>query len=111
MKNYKLYYQDSGQGMPPPPPQTPTTGVDQSKASTKAILALVFGILGWILCGIIAAIPAWIIGAQEVKAIEEGRSSAAGKTMAKVGMWLGIIQVILGIIGLIIFLIVLIVGN
>jgi len=117
MNNNVLYSQDGNMGgfqpppppppptgyAPPPPPPPPNYGgqyTPQDKASTAAIWALVLGIASWVMCGIIAAIPAWIIGKKELNAINEGRSSQAGKSMAQVGMWLGIIQVILGILAL-----------
>jgi len=117
MNNNVLFSQDGNMGgfqppppppptgyAPPPPPPPPSYGgqyTPQDKASTAAIWALVLGIASWILCGIIAAIPAWIIGKKELNAINEGRSSQAGKSMAQVGMWLGIIQVIIGVLAII----------
>ncbi|MBI5402657.1 MAG: DUF4190 domain-containing protein [Ignavibacteriae bacterium] len=118
MNNNVLYSQDGNMGgyqpppppppptgyAPPPPPPPPSYGgqyTPQDKASSAAIWALVLGIASWVLCGIIAAIPAWIIGKKELNAINEGRSSQAGKSMAQVGMWLGIIQVIIGVLAII----------
>lgn len=117
MNNNVLFSQDGNTGgYQPPPPPPPPTGfapppppppsyggqyTPQDKASSAAIWALVLGIASWILCGIIAAVPAWIIGKKELNAINEGRSSQAGKSMAQVGMWLGIIQVILGVLAII----------
>ncbi|MDD5361519.1 MAG: DUF4190 domain-containing protein [Ignavibacteria bacterium] len=114
--NNNLYFQDSGNTgfvPPPPPPPPPPMGGSQyssGKASSNAIWALVLGILSWVLCGIFAAIPAWIIGKKEISAIEAGQSDPSGKTMAQIGMWLGIIQVILGILGIIVVIILLALG-
>lgn len=126
MNNNVLYNQDGGFQPPPPPPPpmgyTPpppppppgyggTQYTPQDKASSASIWALVLGILSWVACGIISAIPAWIIGKKELNAIAEGRSSQAGKSMAQVGMWLGIIQVIIGIlaiIGILVYLVIVI---
>lgn len=117
----KLYYQDSGSSFtpppppPPPPPPQPSMGgsgnYSSGKASSNAIWALVLGILSWVACGIFAAIPAWIIGKKEISAINAGQSDSAGKTMAQIGMWLGIIQVIVGILALIVILIILMLGG
>ncbi|MEB2329364.1 MAG: DUF4190 domain-containing protein [Ignavibacteriaceae bacterium] len=110
-----LYDQDNNGGTYPTPPSQPqspglstppsppsyNTGNTGGSASSNSIIALVLGILSWIMCGILAAIPAWIIGKKEVNAIDEGRSPAAGRTMAVIGMWLGIIQTIVGIIAII----------
>jgi hypothetical protein len=124
MNNNILYSQDGNAGgfqpppppsayMPPPPPPPPSYGGSQhnnpDKASSAAIWALVLGIASWVMCGIISAVPAWIIGKKEMNAIDAGQSSPAGRSMAQVGMWLGIVQVILGvlaIIGVLVYLIV-----
>lgn len=103
----------SGYTPPPPPPPPPGYGSPQynpqDKASSAAIWALVLGIASWVACGIISAIPAWIIGKKELNAINAGQSSQAGKSMAQVGMWLGIIQVILGVLAIIAVLVYLII--
>jgi hypothetical protein len=90
-----------------------TGGNQQSSgsASSSAIWALVLGIASWVACGIFSAVPAWIIGKKEIAAIEQGRSDPAGKTMAQIGMWLGIIQVILGILALIVVMIIVLLGG
>jgi uncharacterized membrane protein len=67
---------------------------------------LILGIAAWVLgCGILTGIPAWIMGKREISEIEAGTSSQAGKTMAQIGMWLGIISVILSILALIVIVI------
>lgn len=113
MKNKIFYFQDSGSFTPPPPPPPPPSsgsGYTNQGASSSAIWALVLGIASWVLCGIFAAIPAWIIGKKELNAIARGSSSSAGKTMAQIGMWLGIIQVILTILFIIIIMVLLVAG-
>ena len=119
MKNYSFHSQDSGSGnfpppppssgynQPPPPPpnpynQGPQQPGMQGGASSNAVIALVLGILSYIACGIFVAIPAWLIGKKELAEIDAGRSPEAGRTMAKIGMWLGIVNVILSVIALII---------
>lgn len=116
MKSYSFYRTDSGSGNfppppppppsfnPPPPPVSPNTGTGGG-AGSNAVIALVLGILSFIGCVIIAAIPAWILGKKELNEINAGRSSEAGRTMAKVGMWLGIINIVLSVIALFIFII------
>jgi len=119
MDNNNLHFQDSGSSFAPPPPPPPPPPMGSSgnyqqssgSASSNAIWTLVLGIASRVLCGILAAIPAWIIGKKEIAAIEQGRSDPAGKTMAQVGMWLGIIQVILGILALIVLFIILLLGG
>ena len=121
MNNQLHYYQDSNLGgyTPPPPPPPPASFVPppppapsgfnapQEKASSAAVWALVLGIASWVLCGFLASVPAWIVGRIEINKINSGRSSQAGKSMATIGMWLGIVQTILGILiifGLIVLL-------
>jgi hypothetical protein len=129
MNNNILYSQDGNAGgfQPPPPPPPPPSGympppppppasagyggsqyTPQDKASSAAIWALILGIASWFICGIISSIPAWIIGKKEMNAIDAGRSSQAGRSMAQVGMWLGIVNVILHIIAVLGFLVYLI---
>ena len=77
---------------PPPPPSYEALPPPQS-ASTNAIMSLVLGILGVVCCALIAPF-AWYLGNQEIKAIQAGSSPAAGDGLAKAGMILGIIGVI-----------------
>ncbi|MDI6784235.1 MAG: DUF4190 domain-containing protein [bacterium] len=82
--------------LPLPHPQTPITtslpaaGIS-AKASSRAITALVFGILGIVCCQPIG-IAGWIIGASELKKIKSGLSSEEGKAYATAGMIMGIIS-------------------
>ncbi|MFC2093762.1 DUF4190 domain-containing protein [Bacteroidota bacterium] len=101
MKDHRLFRQDSGSGSVPPPPPPPPSGINtgaSESASTNSIIALVLGILSWVACGILTAIPAWIMGKGEINKINAGHSPQAGKTMATIGMWLGIVNVILWIL-------------
>ncbi len=74
-------------------------------ASSRATISAVLAVIG-LLCCFFAGIPAAILGWLEIQAIKEGKSSAAGMTMAQIGLWLGIagtiINAILYFIGLII---------
>lgn len=74
----------------------------QGSASSNAILALVLGIAAWVIgCSLLTAVPAWIIGKKELRLIDEGRSPYAGRTMANIGMWLGIINCIIAVLAII----------
>lgn len=64
------------------------------KSSSQATTALVLGILGVVCCGLLAPI-AWYMGNQEMKAIREGRSPAAGEGITKAAVILGIIGTVL----------------
>jgi uncharacterized membrane protein YjgN (DUF898 family) len=68
-------------------------------SSNQAITALVLGILGIICCGLLAPI-AWYLGNQELMAIREGRSPAAGEGLAKAAKILGIIGTVLLVLSL-----------
>lgn len=122
MKSFSLYRTDSGSGNfppppppppsfnPPPPPSPPMNTGTSGGASSNAIVALVLGILSYIACGILAAIPAWIMGKKELNEINAGRSPEAGRSLAKIGMWLGIINVVLSVIAIFFLVIALIFG-
>ena len=77
--------------------------VAQEKPSTNSIVALVLGIVSFLGLGILTGIPAWIIGKKELTAIDRGSASASGRTMATIGMWLGIVATVLTILGLLAF--------
>ena len=78
----------------------PGESPQSQKASSQAITALVLGILGIVTCcGILSPI-AWYLAKQEQKAIQEGRSPAAGTQMAQVAAILGIIGTVMLVFGL-----------
>jgi hypothetical protein len=116
MRQFKLFQQEFGappspppQSAPPPPPVSGTSL--EGSSSSRAIWALILGIAAWVLgCGIFTGIPAWILGKKEINDIEAGLAPRAGKTIAQIGMWLGIINVILSILALIVILILLAFG-
>lgn len=109
MRNFLQHPTDFGAPPPPPPPSMstpppppPTSGGMNmnagGSAGTNAIIALVAGILSYIFCPFILGIVAWIMGKGELGKIDRGESSEAGRTFAKIGMWLGIINVVLSIL-------------
>jgi hypothetical protein len=66
--------------------------VQPEKASSQAITALVIGLIGIMTCcGTVLSPIAWYLGSQEQKAIREGRSPAAGESLAKIAVILGIV--------------------
>jgi TRAP-type C4-dicarboxylate transport system permease small subunit len=79
----------------PLPPTIP--GVAQQ--SSKATMAVVFGVLGIVCCGLLAPV-AWYLAAEELKQINAGRISEANRGMAQVAKILGIIGTILLVLGL-----------
>jgi hypothetical protein len=64
-------------------------------ASSQALTALILGILGFATCCLLLSPIAWYLGRQELRAIREGRSAAAGETLANVGRILGIVGTVL----------------
>ena len=108
MRKFLHYPTDFGAPPPPPPPSMssppppppPSAGNMNTggSAGTNAIIALVAGILSYIFCPFILGIVAWIMGKGELSKIDRGESSEAGRTMAKIGMWLGIVNVILSVL-------------
>ena len=78
------------QPLPPPP------------MHTKAILSLVFGLLAWMACPVIAAIPAVILGHQARADIRRARGTLDGDVFAVAGLvfgWANIALTFLIIIG------------
>jgi len=72
--------------------------VAQEKPGTNSIVALVLGIVSFLGLGLLTGIPAWIVGKKELAAIDQGSASASGRTMATIGMWLGIVATVLSIL-------------
>jgi Domain of unknown function (DUF4190) len=70
----------------PPPPQ--------QGASTQAVAALVLSLISWVLCGCLLSIPAIFVAQAEIRAIERGESSPAGKGMAQAAFWVAVANVI-----------------
>ena len=69
---------------------------EQSKATTVPVL----GILGLVLCSVLAPI-AWYMGNEEVRAIDAGRRDSANRGTANAGRILGIIGTVLMGLGII----------
>jgi len=69
---------------------------EQSKATT----VLVLGILGIVICSILAPI-AWYMGNEEVRAIDAGRRDPTNRGTANAGRILGIVGTVLMGLGII----------
>ena len=65
------------------------------KASGLALTALICGILSFCCCGMIAGIPAIVIGWLENNNIKNGKSSEKGKWMALTGLILGFVSILM----------------
>ncbi len=66
-----------------------------NQAGSKAMIALILGILSLVCMGFLTGIPAIIIGKMELKDIKEGKSPKEGEGIAKVGFILGIVGTVL----------------
>lgn len=95
----------------PPTPQQPVAAVPAaSTTSTSTVIALVLGVLSLACCGFMAGIPAFIIGRSELKGIDEGRLHESNRTMAKIGMILGIVGTILSCLGTLLYILLMVFG-
>lgn len=81
-------------------PTDPNQYPEQSQATT----ILVMGILGLIICGILAPF-AWVMGNKELTAIDSGLRSPENRSTANAGRILGIIGTVLLGIGLVVAII------
>jgi len=90
---------------PPPPPQygapQPPYGAYPQKTNTKAIWSLVLGILSLVCCGIVAGIPAMILGNTAKKEI--AATGQPGRGLAQAGFVLGIISIAITVLWLILW--------
>lgn len=77
-----------------------------SKTNVSAIIALILGILSLTCCGFFTGIPAILLGRSEMKASEGMAGLESNRTIAKVGMILGIIGTVLSLIGFLIYAII-----
>jgi hypothetical protein len=88
---------------PPPPPGYGAGGYGTPPSNnTKAIWALVLGILGILCCGILG-IPALILGKQAQNEIDGSGGTQTGRGMATAGFVLGIIACVFLVITIILF--------
>lgn len=97
-------------GQPPPygpPPGGGGFGQGPSENAPNAVLALVLGIVGVVVCGI-AAPFAWMLGKRAEQAADADPARYTGKGMATAGKILGMIGTALLALGLIIVIIVVI---
>lgn len=65
----------------------------------RGTMLLVFGILG-VLCCVIFAILAWVMGSSDLKAMAEGKMDPSGEGLTKAGKILGIIGCVFAILSI-----------
>ena len=91
---------------PPPPPGYGGYGggyAGPPKSSSKAVWALVLGILGLVCCGFFTGIPAIILGKQAQNEIDSSAGAQSGRGMATAGFVLGIIACVWGVLSIILY--------
>lgn len=82
---------------PPPPSATnqQAGGGSAAPTSSKATTSLVLGILSLVCCGLLAGIPAMIIGRQASREINESKGRIGGAGLATAGFITGLIGTVL----------------
>lgn len=73
-------------------------------ADNRPTIALVLGILSFVGLGLLAGIPAWIIGGGYVRDADAGISDPSQRSTAQVGKVLGMITTILSILAVLFFI-------
>lgn len=74
--------------------------VTKEKPSTRAVMALVFAIVG-INCCLVPGIVGLVLGTAELEAIERGEAPAAGRNLARGGQIVGGVSAVLTALALI----------
>jgi hypothetical protein len=100
--NHVALHQTPTPGFRATPMGAQTVGAQSTGASPRAVMALIFGILGFAMCGLLG-IGGIILGRQELRAIEAGESSPAGSGLARAGLITGWISLGLLLLGMFFF--------
>jgi hypothetical protein len=82
----------------PPPPPPPGGGYAMPQTNQKAIWSLVLGILGLVCCGLLAGIPAIVLGNMARNEIAASGGMQTGDGMAKAGFIIGIVATALSVL-------------
>ena len=92
------YPPNYGSAYPPPPgsqyPPGYAPGYPVAPKHPQATTALVLGILGLVLCGLIGPF-AWVIGSKAVKEIDANPTAFSGRSEANAGKIMGIVGTVL----------------
>jgi hypothetical protein len=68
----------------------------------RGTLILILGILSFVFCGIFSAIPAWIMGSNDLKEMDAGTMDPSGRSVTNAGRILGIVAVVLTALGIVV---------
>lgn len=98
------WWEQQSQQQPPYPQYYPHAPIQYAPDHPKATTSLVLGILGVVLCQVVAPF-AWVIGKRTLDEIDASQGRVGGRGAAQAGYILGIIGTVLLGLGLIFFLI------
>ncbi len=76
----------------------PGSSSSSDSPSGMAIASLVLGIASWFALPLIGAIGGAILGKIELNKIERGESPEAGETLAQIGFWASVANIVLGVV-------------
>lgn len=82
----------------PPPYESPHRSEGEDN-QTMAIAILVMGITSWFMFGLLASIPAAILGHLERKKIASGQAVAHHSTLVNVGFWVSVANIVVLVLG------------
>ncbi len=88
----------------------PSYGTAQPVTSQKAVWSMILGILSLVCLGLLAGIPAIILGNSAKREIASSRGAETGSGMAQAGVVMGIISVAFSVLAILFFLLVVGVG-
>jgi len=85
-------------GMQQPPAQYPPQ--PQAPQSNKALIALILGVVGFLMCGPFTAIPGIFIAKSELDGIKSGALPPTNKQMAEIAFWINIAVTAIYVLGI-----------
>lgn len=86
----------------PPTGMPPTTGSGYLQPH-RGVMILVFGILSFFVC-MIFGIVAWVMGNNDLRAMDEGRMDPEGRGLTQAGKICGMISVILTLVFIVLWI-------
>jgi hypothetical protein len=89
----------SDQETPPPLPPQPAAAASAPRTEPLAIISLVLAILSWIVCFLIAAIPAIICGHMARGKIRRSNGALTGMNFALAGLIIAYLEIPMGVMG------------
>lgn len=78
--------------------------------SNRAIASMVCGLLSFLFCPVVTAVVAVILGQMELSAIKQGTAPPAGKSIAQIGLYSGIANLVIFVGFFLLFFLIAIIG-